>query len=108
MTHCIYSHVGDDGVLLCDLHSDFEKGIISYCDPNCVERNPNCAERKQSMKVELTKAEAESLALHLQIYLLQEVRDDPDYDNLDYLLNLVHIYERCKEAAFEKGASGND
>lgn len=108
MTHCIYSHVGDDGVLLCDLHSDFEKGIISYCDSNCAERNPNCAERKQSMKVELTKAEAESLALHLEIYLLREVRDDPDYDNLDYLLNLVHIYERCKTAAYEKGASGND
>ena len=101
MMHCIYSHTGDDGVLLCDLHSDFDKGIISFCDSNC-------AERKQSMKVELTKAEAESLALHLEIYLLREVRDDPDYDNLDYLLNLAHIYERCKAAAFEKGASGND
>ena len=45
----------------------------------------------------LTKQEAITLATHLEYYIMQEVRDAAeDYDNIDYLINLVHIYERCK------------
>lgn len=46
--------------------------------------------------VELTKAEAESLMNHLEVYVIQEIRDDDEYDNLSYLLNLIHVYEKCK------------
>ena len=47
--------------------------------------------------VKLTKDEAEALMNHLEIYILQEIRDDDAYDNLGYLLNLIHVYEKCKE-----------
>lgn len=50
-------------------------------------------------KIEITVDEAESLEAHLELYILQEIRDLGDeYDNMTYLLNLVHIYERCKAA----------
>ena len=47
--------------------------------------------------IELTKAEAEALANHLEWYILQEIKDDSDYDSIAYLCNLVHVYEKCKE-----------
>ena len=50
--------------------------------------------------IELTREEALSLANHLQWYIIQEVRDDADYDSLDYLCRLVHIYEKCKEVEY--------
>lgn len=46
---------------------------------------------------ELTKDEAEVLANHLKLYLIQEIKDDPDYDSIDYLCSLVRIYEKCKK-----------
>ena len=53
-------------------------------------------------EVILTKTETINLANHLEYSILQEVRDaGADYDNLDYLVNLVHIYERCKKAEEE-------
>lgn len=52
--------------------------------------------------VTLTKEEAISLASHLEYYLLQEVRENPDYDNLDYFIQLCDIYKRCKAAGKEE------
>ncbi len=49
--------------------------------------------------VTLTKVEAEFLANHLEIYIFKEVRDDIDYDNINYLCTLCDIYKRCREAA---------
>ena len=52
--------------------------------------------------VVLTKPEAINLANHLEYYIMQEVRDaGEDYDNIDYLINLIHIYERCKKMESE-------
>lgn len=47
--------------------------------------------------IELTKAEAETLATHLEWYIIQEIKDDSDYDGIDYLIRLIHVYEKCKE-----------
>jgi len=46
--------------------------------------------------VELTKDEAEALEDHLEWYIIQEIKDDADYDSIDYLTSLIHIYEKCK------------
>lgn len=46
--------------------------------------------------IELTKAEAEALKNHLEFYIIQEIKDDADYDSIDYLTILIHIYEKCK------------
>lgn len=49
-------------------------------------------------EVTLTKDEAECLRNHLELYILQEVKDDAEYDSIDYLCTLCDIYKRCKEA----------
>lgn len=52
--------------------------------------------------VVLTKQEAINLVNHLEYYIMQEIRDaGEDYDNIDYLINLIHIYERCKKMESE-------
>lgn len=45
--------------------------------------------------VELTKSEAAALEDHLEWYIIQEIRDDADYDNMQRLVDLVHVYEKC-------------
>lgn len=47
--------------------------------------------------VTLTKAEAESLLDWLEINLIQDVKDDPDCDSMEWLCNMVSIYKKCKE-----------
>jgi hypothetical protein len=48
--------------------------------------------------IEITKAEAQSLANHLEFSILKEIRDvGEEYDNMVYLLNLIHVYERCSK-----------
>ena len=49
--------------------------------------------------VVITASEAESLEDHLEYYIFQAVRDNPDFDNINCLCNLVHVYEKCHEVA---------
>ena len=51
--------------------------------------------------VTLTKEEAAALETHLQDYILKDVREDPEYDNLNYFIRLCDIYKRCKTAVEE-------
>ena len=52
--------------------------------------------------ITLTKDEADALANHLEWYIIQEIKDDEDYDNIQYLAALIHVYERCKEESKRK------
>lgn len=54
--------------------------------------------------ITLTKDEADALANHLKWYIIQEVKDDEDYDNIQYLAALLHVYERCKEESMKNTA----
>lgn len=56
---------------------------------------------QESKIVTLTKEDAAALETHLQDYILQDVRENPDYDNLDYFIRLCDIYKRCKAATEE-------
>ena len=50
----------------------------------------------------LTKNEAEVLYNHLDLSILQEIREvAEDYDNMHYLVTLCNIYQRCKAVAEE-------
>ena len=52
--------------------------------------------------VELTYNEAEALKNHLEWYIIQEIKDGSnDYDSMEYLLNLVHVFEKCVKALKE-------
>ncbi|MBO4543568.1 MAG: hypothetical protein J5725_10360 [Bacteroidales bacterium] len=45
--------------------------------------------------IEITNSEAASLKDLLDFYIFQAIRDDPDADNMVWLANLVHIWEKC-------------
>lgn len=47
----------------------------------------------------ITASEAESLEDHLEYYIFQSVRDNLDFDNIDCLCDLVHVYEKCRDLA---------
>lgn len=50
-------------------------------------------------KVQLTKSEADALKNHLEFSILAEIRASAeDYDNFNYLINLIRVYAKCKEA----------
>lgn len=57
---------------------------------------------QESKMVTLTKEDAAALETHLQYYILPEVREDSEYDNLDYFIRLCDIYKRCKAAVEEE------
>ena len=46
--------------------------------------------------VTLTRDEAQCLFTHLDFYILEEVKNDPDYDNVQYLSSLVSVWQKCK------------
>ena len=54
----------------------------------------------------ITASEAESLEDHLEYYIFQTVRDNLDFDNIDCLCDLVHVYEKCRDLA--KKARGGE
>ena len=42
----------------------------------------------------------------VEYYIFQSVRDNPDFDNINCLCNLVHVYEKCRDLA--KKARGGE
>lgn len=47
--------------------------------------------------VTLTFDEAECLANHLEYYIIQEIRDDEEYDSILYLGHLLDVYRKCRD-----------
>lgn len=45
--------------------------------------------------ITITPSEAESLKDFLDLNLFHVIRDDPDADNMVWLANLIHIWEKC-------------
>ena len=56
---------------------------------------------------ELTKAEASAVASYIDLTLFPTIRDNPDIDNVQWLRNLIHGYEKlCAYSGFV-GATEN-
>ena len=49
----------------------------------------------------LTAEEADSLADLLSNHLVEIIRSDLDIDNINYVANLIHVWEGCSAAAKE-------
>ena len=47
------------------------------------------------MKVELTESEAESLRDYLELFFIQNVKDDPDVDSMLWMDNMMSIWRKC-------------
>ena len=49
--------------------------------------------------VNITNAEAESLLDWLEIHLIDDIREDTDADSMEWLSNMISIYNKCKAVA---------
>lgn len=46
--------------------------------------------------VTLDKDEARNIAEMIEWHIFDQIRADPDIDNIEWLCNMVHLYERCR------------
>lgn len=51
------------------------------------------------MNVELTKSQCENLAFFIEMNLLEEIRNDLDIDNLNWLRDMLDAHKILEEAA---------
>lgn len=47
------------------------------------------------MSIELTEDEAESLCDYLELFFIQNVKDDPDVDSMLWMDNMMSIWRKC-------------
>lgn len=47
--------------------------------------------------IELTQQEAYAVAEFIEMNLITSIRNDPDCDNVDWLRQMIHAYEKLKE-----------
>ena len=46
--------------------------------------------------IEITKDEAESLMDFIEINIFDIIRNDPDIDSIEWLKNIMAVYQKCK------------
>lgn len=60
------------------------------------------------MKVELTKSQITNLASFIQYNFIEEIRNNDDIDNINYLVDMCDAYKVLKEAEEQIKAGGID
>ena len=58
------------------------------------------------MKIELTKSQITNLANFIQFNLIDEIRNDDEIDNINYLVDMCEAYKVLKEAEEQLKAGG--
>lgn len=48
--------------------------------------------------IEINTMEAKTLVDFIEINIFQIIREDTEIDNMNWLVNMVNIYLKCKEA----------
>lgn len=48
--------------------------------------------------IKINTMEAETLVDFIEINIFQIIREDTEIDNMNWLVNMVNIYLKCKEA----------
>lgn len=46
--------------------------------------------------VTLDKSEALNVAEMIEWHIFDRIRNDPDIDNINWLCDMVHVYEKCR------------
>lgn len=59
-------------------------------------------------ELNLTKYEAYAIADHIDLTLIQSIRDDTDIDSLMWLRNMIHGYEKLCEYSGYKGMAESE
>lgn len=58
-------------------------------------------EKKKKM-LNLTETEAKNVAEFIELYLIESIRNDPDIDNLMWLFDMMHAFEKlCEYSGYE-------
>lgn len=60
------------------------------------------------MKVELTKSQITNLVSFIQYNFIEEIRNNDDIDNINYLVDMCDAYKVLKEAEEQLKAGGID
>ena len=50
-----------------------------------------------NITINLTESQVENLKDFFEIHLISGIRDDPELDNIEWLVDMVKIYEQLKE-----------
>lgn len=46
--------------------------------------------------IEITEVEAETLVDTIETYIYDIIRDNEDIDNINWIANIMSVYEKCK------------
>ena len=60
------------------------------------------------MKVELTKSQITNLANFIEYNFIEEIRNNDDIDNINYLVDMCNAYKVLKEAEEQLKAGGKN
>lgn len=58
------------------------------------------------MKIELTRSQCGNLSEFIELYLIREIREDEDLDNLDYLRDMLDAEEKFRKASENESTKG--
>lgn len=53
----------------------------------------------------ITKAEAESLQEFIEMNFFDNIRNDPDADNMEWAFNICVLWKRCKDCCKKEGSN---
>ena len=54
--------------------------------------------------IEITKAQAESMVDFLEAEFINGIRNDPDLDNLQYVVNICEVYKKLNDVCEKDGS----
>ena len=76
-----------------------------YPEPVAKEKKPE-PKKHESTEALLTEDEAYAVAEFIDLGLLEDIRKDTDIDSMQWLINMVHAYEKLKVYGKYKGVTG--
>lgn len=64
---------------------------------------------KENTMLNLTKSEAQNVAEFIELYLLEDIRNNPDIDNPMWLFDMMHAFEKlCEYSGYESPYKPNN
>ena len=64
--------------------------------PVDLSRKENDYGKGRCEMIEITEVEAETLVDTIERYIYDIIRDNEDIDNINWLANIMSVYEKCK------------
>lgn len=64
---------------------------------------------KENTMLNLTKSEAQNVAEFIELYLLEDIRNNPDIDNPMWLFDMMHAFEKlCEYSGYQSPYKPNN